>query len=414
MFFTFAPMNILVVDDDPVAQRIMKMFVEKSGYRPTIYTDGRKGLEAALAPDAPRIILLDWMLPGMDGITVCKKIREAKPKVRPYVIMLSAKHGKEEIAAGLDAGADDFVSKPFNVGEMQARLRVASRLVEYQRELLKQIDDNEVLSQRNSLLGELISKRQGSEEQAIPAAKLAGTDNHEGKQSGPGPTHFSDHELRYMLSIALLELRLALQGVAPRSRPPEFRLTEYCAWSGLLLPEQDAWVDLVLVGASDVTEKLFERSLGRQPQSESESTGFMAEMARMIAIGFSRMYKVRAGEVVQPLMSRALRRSISTPDLPVPPVNRSYDLVIETLPFQLMTDVEPCARRMLAPEAVHTLDILAGPFPPREISTVPIFNAGVVMTPRFLQKMLSHDVAMQQGECASVRRPTKLARYFNG
>ena len=87
-------MNILVVDDDPVAQRIMKMFVEKSGYQPAIYTDGPKGLEAALAPDAPPIILLDWMLPGMDGIAVCKKIREAKPKIRPYVIILSAKHGK--------------------------------------------------------------------------------------------------------------------------------------------------------------------------------------------------------------------------------------------------------------------------------------------------------------------------------
>jgi DNA-binding response OmpR family regulator len=407
-------MNILVVDDDPVAQRIMKMFVEKSGYHPLIYTDGTKGLAAALAPSAPSIILLDWMLPGMDGIAVCKKIREAKPKVRPYVIMLSAKHGKEEIAAGLDAGADDFVSKPFNVGEMQARLRVASRLVEYQRELLKQIDDNEVLSQRNSLLGELISKRQGTDEEpAIPAAKPTETHKNDENQLEPVPVQFSDHEVRYMLSIALLELRLALQGVSPRSRSPEFRLTEYCAWSGLLLPEQDAWVDLVMMGASEVTEKLFERSLGRQPQSESEITGFMAEMARMIALGFSRMYKVRAGEVVQPLMSRALRRSISTHDLPVPLVNRSYDLVIENLPFRLMTDVEPCARRLLAPDAVHTLDILAGPFPSREISTVPIFNEGVVMTPRFLQKMLSHDVAIQQGGCAAVRRPTKLAKYFN-
>jgi len=407
-------MNILVVDDDPVAQRIMKMFVEKSGYTPTIYTDGPKGLEAALAPSAPTIILLDWMLPGMDGIAVCKKIREAKPKVRPYVIMLSAKHGKEEIAAGLDAGADDFVSKPFNVGEMQARLRVARRMVEYQRELVKQIEDNETLTQRNSLLGELISKRQSAEAPELPLAKPVATPNHEEKRTGPLPADFTDHEVRYMLSIALLELRLALQGVTPRSRPPEFRLAEYCAWSGLILPEQDAWVDLVMVGESTASEKLFERSLGRNPQSEAEITGFMAEMARMIALGFSRMYKVRAGEVMQPLMSRALRRAISMNAVPVPEVNRSYDLVIESLPFRLMTVVEPCPKRLLAPDAVHTLDILAGPFPPREISSVPIFNAGVVMTPRFLQKMLSHDVAVQQGECASVRRPTKLARYFNG
>jgi CheY-like chemotaxis protein len=407
-------MNILVVDDDPVAQRIMKMFVEKSGYQPTILTDGPKGLEAALAPDAPPIILLDWMLPGMDGITVCKKIREAKPKVRPYVIMLSAKHGKEEIAAGLDAGADDFVSKPFNVGEMQARLRVASRLVAYQSELLKQIDDNEVLSQRNSLLGELISKRQGAVEQAIPAAKPIATSKKLEKPTEQKPTDFSDHEVRYMLSIALLELRLALQGVSPRSKPPEFKFSEFFAWSGLLLPERDAWVDLVVVGETKPVEQLFERSLGRKPQTEAETLGFMAETARMVAIGFARMIRARAGEPLQPLMSRALRRSISTAAVPVPPEIRSYDLVVENLPFRLMIVVEPCAKLMLTPEAVHTLDILAGPFPPREISSVPIFNEGVVMTPRFIEKLLSHDVALQQGDCVTVRRPTKLSRYFNG
>ena len=407
-------MNILVVDDDPVAQRIMKMFVEKSGYTPTILTDGPKGLEAALAPDAPPIILLDWMLPGMDGIAVCKKIREAKPRVRPYVIILSAKHGKEEIAAGLDAGADDFVSKPFNVGEMQARLRVASRLVEYQRELLKQIDDNEVLSQRNSLLGELISNRHGGPvEQAIPVAKPVVTPKHAAKIAERAPTDFTDQEVRYMLSIALLELRLALQGVSPRSRPPEFRFSEYCAWSGLLLPEQDAWVDLVMAGEAKTAEQLFERSLGRNPHSETETSGFMAEMARMIAIGFTRMIRVRAGEVGQPLMSRASRRSISNPPVPVPEVNRSYDLVIDNLPFRLMTVIEPCVKRMLAPAAVHTIDILAGQFPPREVSSVPIFNEGVIMTPRFIEKMLSHDVAQQLGECVAVRRPSKLARYFN-
>jgi DNA-binding response OmpR family regulator len=405
-------MNILVVDDDPVAQRIMKMFVEKSGYKPTILTDGLTGLAAALAPDAPPIILLDWVLPGMDGITVCKKIREAKPKVRPYVIMLSAKNGKEEIAAGLDAGADDFVSKPFNVGEMQARLRVARRLIEYQRELLKNIADNEALTQRNSLLGELISKRQVTEEpkHPLPVAKPSAIP----KKAEQGPTDFSDHEVRYMLSIALLELRLALQGVTPRSRPPEFRFAEFCAWSGLMLPEHDTWVDLVVVGETDATERLFERSLGRKPHTEAETLGFMAEMARMIALGFTRLMRVRAGEVVQPLMSRALRMSFSNTEMPTPTVNRSYDLVIENLSFRLMTSLEPCARRVLAPNAVRPLDILAGPFPPREISLIPIFNEGVVLTPRFIEKMLAHYVAAQQTECAAIHRPTNLAHYFNG
>jgi len=181
-----------------------------------------------------------------------------------------------------------------------------------------------------------------------------------------------------------------------------------------LLPEQDVWVDMVVVGETKTAEQLFERSLGRRPQTEVETSGFMAEMARMVAIGFSRMIRARAGDGVQPLMSRALRLSISTPTVPVPPEIRSYDLVVENLPFRLMVATEPCGKRMLTPEAVHLLDILAGPFPPREISSVPIFTEGVVMTPRFIEKLLSHDVALHQGECVAVRRPTKLSRYFNG
>ncbi len=403
-------MNILVVDDDPVAQRIMKMFVEKSGYSPTILTDGPAGLAAALAPDAAPIILLDWMLPGMDGVTVLKKIREAKPKLRPYVIMLSAKHSKEDIAAGLDAGADDFVSKPFNVAEMQARLRVARRMVEYQQELVKQLDANEALIQRNSLLGELISKRQGVDDaiQPAPATKPAITH----KKTEQKPTDFSDHEVRYMLSIALLEMRLALQGVTPRSRPPEFRYAEFSAWSGLLMPEHDAWLDLVIVGETPAAQELFERSLGRKSQTDVEISSFMAEMARMIAIGFTRMMRARAGEVAQPLMSRSFRLITSGQMVPVPATSRSYDLVIENLSFRLLTAIEACPKRILAPSAVHALDILAAPFPPFEVSSVPMFNEGVVLTPRFIEKMLTHDVAARHGECAAIRRPTRLARFF--
>jgi len=404
-------MNILVVDDDPVAQRIMKMFVERSGYKPTIYTDGPNGLMAALAPGAPPIVLLDWILPGMDGIAVCKKIREAKPKVRPYVIILSAKHGKEEIAAGLDAGADDFVSKPFNVAEMQARLRVARRMVEYQQELVKQLEANEALIQRNSLLGELISKRQGTAEtpQPLSVAKPAATP----KNAEHTPADFSDHEVRYMLSIALLEMRLALQGVTPRSRPPGFHFGEFCAWSGILLSENNAWLDLVMVGDSTSAQALFERSLGRRPQTDAEITGFMAEMARMIAIGFTRMMRVRAGEMEQPLISRAIRLANPGGQVPVPLPNRSYDLVIENLPFCLLTSKEECPKQMLAPGGVRMFDILAGPFPPQSVSLIPMFNAGVVLTPRFIDKMLTHDIAARHGECAAIRRPSKLARFFS-
>ena len=144
-------MRVLVVDDEPTAQKVMQLFLARSGYTPIIHSDGSKVLELAQSEDPPPIIVLDWMLPGADGLTICRALRTAKLKSRPYIFMLSSKTNRDDVAAALDAGADDYVTKPFHINELQARLRVAKRTIEYQKELLHQIADNEALHQRNSL-----------------------------------------------------------------------------------------------------------------------------------------------------------------------------------------------------------------------------------------------------------------------
>jgi hypothetical protein len=219
--------------------------------------------------------------------------------------------------------------------------------------------------------------------------------------------------VRYLLSIALLEMRVALQGVKPRIKPPAFRSSAHIAWSGLLVPKQDVWMDIVFSAESTVADVLFGHSLGRSPEGGPETAGFMAEMARMIAIGLTRVLHSRAGGVHQPLMSRALRPGNMLTPMTLPDMHRSYDLVIENQPCSFVIATEPCPRHQLTPEAVRELDVLAGPFPPLEHSEVPMFKEGVVLTPHFIDKMLTHDMAAKLGECVALRRPTRLARYFH-
>ena len=76
-------MRVLVVEDEPTAQRVIKMFLERSGYEPVLFDDGQKAFELASSADSPPLIILDWMLPGMDGPSLCKALRAAKPKIRP-------------------------------------------------------------------------------------------------------------------------------------------------------------------------------------------------------------------------------------------------------------------------------------------------------------------------------------------
>jgi phosphoserine phosphatase RsbU/P len=145
-------MKILVADDDAVCRTILTNLLQKADHEVVPCVDGSSALTALLAPDAPPVAILDWMMPGLDGLEVCTKLRSANLKQRPYVIIQSARREKTDIVAGLDSGADDYLPKPLNSAELLARLRVAERTIGYQSELKQQIDEMELLIQRYNLL----------------------------------------------------------------------------------------------------------------------------------------------------------------------------------------------------------------------------------------------------------------------
>ena len=105
--------------------------------------DGAAAAEILESPDAPSIAILDWMMPRMDGVEVCQRVRKNHNAPYIYLLMLTAKSQKDEIAAGLDAGADDYVIKPFDPDELRARLKVGQRVVELERTLEKRVKDLE-------------------------------------------------------------------------------------------------------------------------------------------------------------------------------------------------------------------------------------------------------------------------------
>ena len=124
-------MKILIADDDPVSLRILERNLLKWGYTIQIARDGLDAWTKICEEDSPRLAVLDWMMPGMDGVDLCRKIRENKSDEYIYIILLTAKTQKEDIIAGLDAGADDYITKPFNQHELEVRLRAGKELLNY-------------------------------------------------------------------------------------------------------------------------------------------------------------------------------------------------------------------------------------------------------------------------------------------
>ena len=122
-------MKILVVDDDPITRLALESLLAQRGYQVITVVDGEQAYELLQKDDAPRLAIVDWMMPGMSGVDLCRKLREADCASRTHVIMLTGKRSKEDLVTGLDAGADDYVRKPFDIDELHARLRAAQRLI---------------------------------------------------------------------------------------------------------------------------------------------------------------------------------------------------------------------------------------------------------------------------------------------
>lgn len=147
-------MRILIAEDDAVSRRVLEATLVKWGYEVIVTTDGQQALDALKQPDAPSLAVLDWMMPGLDGSEVCRRAREAVGDRLLYILLLTAKGSKEDLVEGLTAGADDYVVKPFDRAELQARLNVGERILRLQAELAKRVQELELaLSKVNLLQG---------------------------------------------------------------------------------------------------------------------------------------------------------------------------------------------------------------------------------------------------------------------
>ena len=119
-------MKILIVEDDPVSQRLLEKIVRREGYDTITATNG-KGAWKIVKKEKVKLVITDWMMPEMDGLKLCRKIRQANLSRYVYIILLTARDQAEDAVAALDAGADDYLVKPFAFAELYARLRALSR-----------------------------------------------------------------------------------------------------------------------------------------------------------------------------------------------------------------------------------------------------------------------------------------------
>lgn len=136
-------MRILLAEDEVVSARVVTKLIDSWGYECTTVHDGDAALRTLQQEDPPDIALLDWMMPGAEGIDVCRRIRDQKPTVPTYIILLTLKNARLDVIRGLDAGADDYLVKPFDPEELHARVRAGARILGLRKELMARVSELE-------------------------------------------------------------------------------------------------------------------------------------------------------------------------------------------------------------------------------------------------------------------------------
>jgi diguanylate cyclase (GGDEF)-like protein len=135
--------RILIADDDPISRRILAASLRKWGHEVVVTQNGFEAWQTLQDEGAPHLAILDWMMPGLDGVEICRRVRKEMTGSQVYIILLTALREKEKLIEGLEAGADDYLTKPFDRHELRVRVQAGARIVELQERLHAQVRDLE-------------------------------------------------------------------------------------------------------------------------------------------------------------------------------------------------------------------------------------------------------------------------------
>jgi DNA-binding response OmpR family regulator len=362
-------MKILVVDDDIVARKVLGAFLKQSNYEMQIVEDGHSAFRALTAPGAPLIAIVDWVMPDLTGPELCTKLRQHDFPVQPYLLMLSGRKEKSDIAIALDAGADDFISKPFNIQETQARLRVAVRAIERQLALRRQLDQlrEQLRMQRALARSSRNSAQPGSTDDARPI--------------GLGALEF--HQLDTIVGSALQRIGLMetplRQSIAPRA-------LEIVAWTSLLLLKERQWVDLFLEIEDASLSRLMAQAGGDANAPAIKREAFAATFHTALRDALLAALRTMGVDVEAPLPTRALTGSDGSPRLPEEVLHR-HPYQAGDGEFTLSFAAQRCPLREKTTGQLQLLDVLAQPYPPASTHQVPLLRAGVVLNEQLIEKL---------------------------
>lgn len=201
--------RVLVVDDDVVTRRALEGLLTKRGFEVVTTRSGEEAWAVLQKDDAPRLAIIDWMMPGMDGVELCRKLRHSGKGEYTYILMLTGRRAAQDVVDGLKSGADDYLRKPFNLDELHARLQTAQRIVTLQERLRRQatVDELTRVMSRSAVFDVLRREWSKAKRDSKPLAVILGDVDHFKNVNDSYGHIFGDSVLRHVAHLLSTHVR---------------------------------------------------------------------------------------------------------------------------------------------------------------------------------------------------------------
>lgn len=300
-------MKVLIADDSPSSLRMIERVVTDCGHEAVTCTDGKTALELIEQPNSPQIVILDWMMPEASGLEITQHMTQTGQKEQRYVMILSAKDSKQEIALILNAGADDYLTKPMNRDEFVARLKVAERTITYQNEMRLKSEQLEQMLRRHHLLNAMSRTSTLVLDEQAGENATACYKRHD-QQSPLVENALQIDAIAYFDRIlAPAFQRMGLDTETLNSTEVSHNQNDYYAlgWRPLYIPSLELWVDLLVDTSSETLKHIAGRVLEPKMLSGGQILDFWGEVIGLAESAFSNHLLHQDIETITPFFSQA-------------------------------------------------------------------------------------------------------------
>lgn len=406
-------MKVLIAEENISSSETLKSRVENMGCEVVTAYYGSQAWKILESEDALSMVIMSWSLKGVSGLDFCQKVKESSSVLPTYMILMFAQEDKQHIIPAIESGANDYLLKPIDAMELDARIRIGLRTLELQQERQHLVKDLESIFRRHSILGDILQKQSTNLETKRPAVKAQHT------PSTPSQLSPKINELRSVMGISQTFVQaLEQMGIGPLSPlKPSHTLEgdqyKFMMLAALYLREMSTWIELIVEMSRDAATMLCVSMLGQPPSSDGELLDALGEVLNIVQGSFKTKLIEDGVTTLMPLIPQALLKGeiSAVSESNIAYVRYCFDLSGNVIRFTVTEHQTPIRKKTVS--EISEFDILATSVQSIKNKDMIYLNEGTLLDSRYIKKI--HELLMlgQIERCISTFESTPLVKIFS-